>query len=309
MINGICIMIVFLTHFSGYIEPGSGDMIYIRFGSMSGQFPVVPFLFYSGYGMMYSIMKKGQQYVRGIPFKRFFKVWYHFAVAIILYIVVNLITGTHHGVLRIFTAFIAWKSIGNSSWYIFATLSLYVFVFISFSIIKNNYKLSILLVVLMCFGYIAVEIFAKKNPICYNTILVYPVGMLFAVYKDKAEKIIQKNIFTYLGILAGLLLTFIVLYRFKGYFVCHELCAIVLALMITVITMKVKIGNPILGFLGGYVFEIYILHRIPMILLHNMGINNNVYIAVCAAATLVLSLGFKLLTNKTDRLIYNRKKD
>lgn len=58
-INGIFVLLVFMCHISGYMKlGGSSDTIWLDLKSWLGQLVVVTFLFYSGYGMMCSIMKK-----------------------------------------------------------------------------------------------------------------------------------------------------------------------------------------------------------------------------------------------------------
>lgn len=58
-INGIFVLFVFFRHFTQYIEYGSYDAIFQRVDSWLGQLIVVSFFFYSGYGGMVSIVKKG----------------------------------------------------------------------------------------------------------------------------------------------------------------------------------------------------------------------------------------------------------
>lgn len=64
-INGIFVLLVFMCHISGYMKlGGSSDTIWLDLKSWLGQLVVVTFLFYSGYGMMCSIMKKGSRMSR-----------------------------------------------------------------------------------------------------------------------------------------------------------------------------------------------------------------------------------------------------
>ena len=76
MINGIFTMLILVSHASMYMDYGGVwiDDAYGEFRSYLGQFVVAPFLFYSGFGIMESIAKKGNNYVKNIPQKRFFKV-------------------------------------------------------------------------------------------------------------------------------------------------------------------------------------------------------------------------------------------
>lgn len=65
-INGIFVLLVFMCHISGYMQLGSpSDKIWLDLKSWLGQLVVVTFLFYSGYGMMCSIIKKGTPVCQG----------------------------------------------------------------------------------------------------------------------------------------------------------------------------------------------------------------------------------------------------
>lgn len=71
-VNGIFVLFVFMSHISNYMNFGSEyDKIWLDFRSWLGQLMVVTFLFYSGYGMMCSIMKKGNAYIKPL-FKKDF---------------------------------------------------------------------------------------------------------------------------------------------------------------------------------------------------------------------------------------------
>ena len=75
-IKGIFIIIVFYSHILPFLEEAGVEyspVLDIPSNTLIhriGQLMVVMFLFYSGYGVMESIMKKGNEYVRAIPVKR-----------------------------------------------------------------------------------------------------------------------------------------------------------------------------------------------------------------------------------------------
>lgn len=104
-INGIFVLFVFLRHFSQYITYDEADAIFNYVDVRLGQLIVVTFLFYSGYGIRVSIQKKGIDYVRGFPLKRIFKVWYHFAIVVALFIVVNTIMHQNYDFVKNILAF------------------------------------------------------------------------------------------------------------------------------------------------------------------------------------------------------------
>lgn len=142
-IKGIFILLVFIKHATPYVinagwAPGGfwGELFYFVDNNV-GQWIVAMFLFYSGYGVMESIKRKGTDYVRSIPRKRFLSVLVNFDIAVLFFIAVNICLGKHPSVEQCLLSFTGWESVGNSNWYIFIIMLLYLITFISF---YNNGK-------------------------------------------------------------------------------------------------------------------------------------------------------------------------
>ena len=75
-IKGICILLVVFSHFNAHVTYVSVyDLIYVKILALIGQIMVVPFMFYSGFGVMEQIKKRGQQYIDSFPKKRMFYVF------------------------------------------------------------------------------------------------------------------------------------------------------------------------------------------------------------------------------------------
>ncbi len=297
-INGIFVMFVFLRHFKQYIELGRYDAYFKACDSWLGQLIVTTFLFYSGYGIMYSIMHK-DNYVRTIP-KRALKLLIRFDVAIILFLIVGLIIGKHYPLQRILLSFTGWKSVGNSNWYIFVVLCLYVFTFVAGIILKNKYLLIALFVAACGLGYIFVVSLLGKGTYWYDTILCYPAGMLFAVNADKINSILKKSMAGRVLSIIFTFVLFILCYNLRSNIsdpyakvLMYELTAIFFVLFIVALTTVFVVSNAVLVWLGRFVFEIYILQRIPMILLKDKIPGTGLYFALCFAITLVISVIFK----------------
>ena len=173
----------------------------------------------------------------------------------------NLLLGKAISGKKLLLALIAWGSIGNSNWYIFVVLCLYVITFLSFTIAKNNKGLGFALTLVLSAGLIA-ALYLTKERWWYDTILCYALGMGYYLGKDKIEAILCKNIIVYCVAL----------------FICTAvwaLCAVVLnglvftlirhlafISVIVLLTMRVSIDNKILRFFGKHLFSIYILQGI-----------------------------------------------
>lgn len=301
-VNGFFVLLVFLRHTVDYIPLGPWDGIFAHINKELDQLIVVPFLFYSGYGIMRSIRSKGQQYVLGIPKNRLFKVWYHFAIAVALYWIVGLCLGKNYPALRVVLSFTGWDSIGNSNWYIFATLCMYAFTWISFMLLPKKHGLAVALTVALSVAYILL-MRSQKGIWWYDTAWVYPAGLVYGLYSDKLEKHLTG---TFPRLLALVLCAgcFAVSFYLQDMLFFREAMAVCFALLVVSLTMLVKISNPVLLFLGKYTFEIYILQRIPMMLLKNCISNKYVYLIAGFAATLLIAVAFRKLLQRLDQNIY-----
>ena len=107
-INGFFVLIVFLRHFKSYIKFGDFDHIFQAIDGWTGQLIVVPFLFFSGYGIMLSISKKGTSYVNSVITKRFPKVWIHFMMAIVLFVFTNMYLGNKLDIYKVLFSLIVY---------------------------------------------------------------------------------------------------------------------------------------------------------------------------------------------------------
>lgn len=304
-INGLFVLLVFLRHTVDYFPMGRWDGIFAHVNKELDQLIVVPFLFYSGYGIMRSIRGKGAAYVASIPKNRIFKVWYHFAIAVGLYWIVGLCLRKNYDGLRVALSFVGWDSIGNSNWYIFATLCMYAFTWLAFTLLPKKPGLAAAVTAALAVGYILV-LENQKGVWWYDTALVYPAGMLYGLYSEKLEKYLAGTLPRLLALalcIGGFWLSF----HFQDILFFRETMAVFYALLVVAVTMLVKISNPVLLFLGKYTFEIYILQRIPMLLLKNLISNKYLYLAAGFASTLLVAVGFHKLLERLDRGIYRKR--
>lgn len=301
-INGFFVLIVFMRHFKSYIKFGDFDHIFQAIDSWTGQLIVVPFLFFSGYGIMLSISKKGKGYVNSIMTKRFLKVWIHFTMAIVLFVFTNMFLGNELKLNKVLFSLIGWDGIGNSNWYIFDTLVLYILTFLSFRFVGKNNKLGMYIMALLSTAFVVTMTFFKQG-YWYNTIIAYPLGMLFAMTEPQFRAWINKSRFNFIIIATiGAVSIFLSSYD-KGKLTSYKVFVTASIFIILALSLKVEFKNKILEFLGKYVFEIYILQRIPMLILKNYIPQKYLYFAACFAATIIISILFRFLANGVDYLI------
>lgn len=310
-IKGLFILLVFLSNARNCISTlpqYSSDPLnsfYDLFQDHLGQGVVVMFLFYSGYGVMESIKKKGSDYIHTFPKNRFAKTLLHFDIAVLLFVILDLCLGTlkDYSVLHVLLSFTGWESIGNSNWYIFAILILYLITYFAFKIFKNKTSKAVWLVTVLTVVYITVLALVGKDAWWFDTVLLYPLGMWYSVGKDKIETFVRKKPINYFALLILCCTVFIVSHLLSSNIICYEISLVALCAVIVVVTIKVDINNKILEFFGKHLFEIYILMRIPMIvLLHFEETNSYLFVAISFVVTLLISVLFKKFFNIVDKV-------
>lgn len=138
-VKGIFILLVFIKHATPYVVNAgyAGGYVFDYVDTHVGQWIVAMFLFYSGYGIMESIAKKGEAYVNSIPAKRVLTVLVNFAIAVSIFAVVGAILGKTYSPLHYLLSLIGWEAVGNSNWYIFVIMLCYLIAYVSFR--KNRY--------------------------------------------------------------------------------------------------------------------------------------------------------------------------
>lgn len=273
-IKGIFILFVIFRHFKQYVEGFSDlDKRALFTDDYLDQLIVVMFLFYSGYGVFFSIKNKGKEYVKNIPEKRILPILVQFMAIVFIYYCVGLMMGKSYSLGQLFFSLIGWQSVGNSNWYIFGILMLYLITYISAIISKEKEGLffgvtlamTIILIILLS---------GLKEEYWYNTLSVYFFGMFYARYEKRITKIFH-NPFVY-GI--GFII-FLYIYHitrtYSSILICYQFMSITFALLVVMITMKVKIGNRYLLFWGENLFAAYMLQRLPMIVLQNYRVVTN----------------------------------
>ncbi|WP_168082344.1 acyltransferase family protein [Massilimicrobiota sp. SW1139] len=278
-INGIFVFLILMSHFVTYIDTASSlHNSYMIFRQFLKQLVVTTFLFFSGYGMYESLKKKKENYINKIP-QRFLKLLFQFDMAVFLFLILAIILGKDLSFKHVLLSFLAWEGLGNSYWYIFVVLSLYVCMFLSFKITNHKSPLSIILFTICSVGLIYFFIRVGKTSNWYNTIMCFAAGMWFSYFRDKLDRIVDKNLLIYILMLAvSILIFFVSHYYMFDSLIAYEIMGIFFCLTIVLISKKVVFNNPILSFFGQHVFSIYILQRIPMIIGENIGMSQNFWV-------------------------------
>ncbi len=312
-INGIFTILIFFSHGISYLRmDGALDIPYFTMRRFMEQLVVVPYLFFSGYGIVESIRReKGFVYVREMPYKRLFRIWFHFSIAITLFVVLQIgIYERGYSIKDIFLAYTGWTSIGNSAWYMFAIFSLYIMVMVAFFVFRKSNVLAVFATCVLAIVYVL--LMEKNGPSIYyyNTVLCFPLGMIFSLVKKWIDKIFMKNDVVWVSGFTFTVAAFIWFSENKGESFTHYTLFTFFAMAtLLLFMMKVEIKSTVIDWFGNHAFSFFILQRLPMIVLNNEGYAKNGYffLIVSFFATIALSTVFDATTGKIDSLLFRNK--
>lgn len=309
-VKGAFMLLVFSRHFKGYTGLYSVyDLPFKNFDALIGQLIVVMFFFYSGYGVYVSFLKKGVQYIKDFPRKRILLTFVNFALAVILFIIIDCCLGIWYEPYVYVLAFTGYTSVGNSCWYIFAALCLYAITWLGFIKLSKRPKLAISLVTLLTIGYILIMMWLKQGEDWwYNTVIAYPFGMWYAYFKDDIEEVLYSRYDLYKVFLILSIVGTAVLMTINDIFIFYECLVIFFASMIVLITMKIDIYNVVIYKIGSNLFIMYIMQRIPMIILSYFNITYFAYASLIAAIaiTYVIACVFKIIYKRVDNVVLGK---
>lgn len=95
----------------------------------------------------------------------------------------------------------------------------------------------------------------------YSTVLTFVFGVVYSKYREQIEAFLKQHYWTMLSVVGSAFVVVYYLFR-KCEGVCYNGLAILFVLLIVIVSLKIKIGNPILGWLGAHLFPIYLYHPV-----------------------------------------------
>lgn len=199
-------------------------------------------------------------------------------------------------------------SIGNANWYIFDILILYFITYIAFRIkIKWTLKMpsfaNIVCVLVMIF-WICMKL-SGKGQYWYNTIFTYPLGIYYSLNKDFIESKCKSNI-AYGGTFLVILSCFLTLYIISND-ITFSMRACLFSFLIVLGSMKIIFGNTILAWCGENLFSIYIMQRIPMIILSRMQLSSFTFLFLSIVITILLASIFARVLKLLDGVLFKNQ--
>ena len=241
-VKGIFVWLIIFCHKIGY---GNFRNFWVfKVVINLGQKVVSMFLFYSGFGIYEAIKKNGPNYIKTLPIKAFI-LFIKFQIIILLFLVTNIIIFRYKISFKQYILSVIFKSaIGNSNWFAFTIIALYLYSYISFRFLKKKIFFGIIILGFLCFLHIffVFNYYYPKGFSTVDTILCFITGSIYSLFLKYFDKLIMKNDIYYFGII---LITIILFYRTfnKGTLIKISFKNDLFAILVVLITMKVKFNN------------------------------------------------------------------
>ena len=272
------------------------------------------FLFYSGYGILESFKKKGNKYIKSLPIKSII-ILIKSEMILFIFLCNNILLGIKTSLINYLQAVIFRKSIGNSYWFSFTIIILYIHAFFSFFFIKKQsfIIIGIFLISIICIFhiYFVYTFYHPKQIISIDTVICFVIGFYYSFFKLYIDKIIMKNDIIYFGIISILIIKYYKIYIYKPNIYNISLKNGLFAICIILITMKIRFKNNFLLLLNSHSYSIYLLQRIVLIYFYRKGFfKNNEFIGFCCEFIIVIfiAISFDKYTIFIDNFLKKNKK-
>ena len=301
-VKGIFVMLILIHHAFGFCPPQTiTDTWLYEFKCFFGQLVVVMFMFYSGFGLMHSITKKGKSYIDTIPSNRVLKLICDMVLVVLLYLPFSIYTGQIHSVKQIALSFFGYSNVGNYNWYIYTIIWAYLLTYIAFKICKNRPYIAAVTVTVLCGIYIIVMHQAKPNEYYWcDTLICFPMGIWFSLLWEKHIKpLLTKHIAVWYLLFIPTLAVFLWVHSMSGRFIYAVLRAVFFCVVAVMITMKISFNNAVLRFFGRNIFGIYIFQKMFFVLFETLGIADispALYFGLCAGCTIGITVVFNKIS-------------
>ena len=342
-LQGMCVLLIVFHHISQkiYVRQDLPQLITHSLDPFvnAGFLLTAVFFFFNGYGLYKSYTSK-PGYLDHFLSKRLSAPLVAYYVTGLIFFALRLGLGEKIGKKLIILYLSGLVHCSPYSWYIVILILFYVVFYLVFKRAKDVRSATVIFSVIVL-AYMILGLFIPRNSYFlrgewwYNSVFMMPLGMFFAGSEDRIISHVKRNYGKYLAVHLVLVfptfkLSEFVIQRF-GYFndsipygtmckaislLSHMLCVYMFIALILLISMKIKIGNRVLAFLGKYTLEIYLIHGILVEVFDHdyVGIAPSpipvsspfLYILCVIIAALPVSLLLKKIENWVGGLFSNR---
>lgn len=291
------------------------------------------FFFFSGYGL-YTSLKEKPDYLKHFFRNRLSTILVPFYVITIIFFIFNLIFGMKPTLPEALTYLLGLILLNNNLWYIVEIAVLYIVFYIIFKLIKNKdialVVMGIFVVLLITMSLLLGHDYKTASgglwfhgEWWFNTTFTFFVGMLIARFKEPVICAIKKCYFVILPIS---IIFFFVMYKvakmvmedfgyycegpgYPGYqeklysLLAQWPFALSFVLMLLLISMKFQFKNKLLSFIGKIAIELYMIHRLFILVFDVLIPNEVLFIGAVYVASIIVAYLLHIMDGKIIKLI------
>lgn len=308
-LRGVCALLVVLFHLSGIIPIIQSNSILNYIFYQLYFIPVAIFFFLSGFGLVSQYKVKGPKYINDFPKKRLFIFFMDYTLIVLVSALID--SGLNYK--EFFQSFFFGYTIVRFGWYLQVTIWLYIFFYFVFKFC-SNYKL--LGFIICSIVYLILIFFTKPEYTYWQTIISFPIGILFGMYQKEINlffcNFISK-LYMYIYILT--LSVYVIFYShhiniFSNNLI-NDYIEVTIKSILTFITIlcicyKYTIKNKMTNYLGDVSLEIYFMHGIIISIFacRYLAIKNEyLYSLVILILTLISAYFVKILLKKINTFL------
>lgn len=259
--KGLFALVVIFHHLAQRTESG---LLFHQFTGV-GYFAVATFFFFSGYGLQKSYINS-EDYKRGFLLRRLPTILIPYIVVTFLYWVMNYVIGNIYTAESIIVAIIKGLPIDPNSWYIISILAFYIVFFLLMVLCRKRYFLMLLGAFLWYVFYVSYCLKMGYGDYWFNASHLLILGIFWATYEKQLLDIVERH-YLFITVTVGLIFTFLIcmsgritsLIPLKGIgFIMTVMKACSFTVSVILFSLRFKIGNTVLDFLGKISFELYV---------------------------------------------------
>ena len=219
-LRGICMLMIIASHTPFETDNYFYSILQFLGFDYWGAFGTGLFFLLSGYGMFLSLQRTKElnlNYFLGKIKKLFIPFFYTWIIYLLLFFILDISKFNIHLIVDFITLSLP---LGIDAWFFKVILALYIIIILLFKIPISHRSKVIIMSMIVCIYYITFKELSF-GPWWYNTVLNFPLGMMFAWSKDK----MNNSYFSLLIILLCFVFCYFTTIAFFTY-ICFSLCAL-----------------------------------------------------------------------------------
>jgi len=260
LVKALMALLIVADHLNFFLDLG-----WLRPARELGAPIVSIFFFISGFGLVRSYQSKGPAYLKHFLRNKFLRIVLPAVLALAFYYAIlwnpaRDYAGDWKNLLLLGTPIVPF------SWFAEAIVFFYIIYYISFRCLPFKWKSAGLLAGTL--AWMAVTILSGYDWCWWICSLAFPTGALFARKEKEIYAFCEAKPYRYYALLGVLAILFLALYLPRNPYV-WTLCYILIPTIVALLIARLPIGRlhgPVIMFISGISYEIYLCHGIPMVL-------------------------------------------